>query len=147
MNQWSMIVRCRNLLPAMAALFPACTDSGCIDICSIWSDLEGTVATSGGAPVPDADVQLRLMYIGPAAGGEVTCQSPADEMDLTTTDATGAFFARLHALSIGPPDCVEVTVDPPEESGLGPVVATVFIDWSQNERSPPVRRVRLVLPD
>jgi hypothetical protein len=58
-----MIVRCRRLLPAMAALYLAClpTDSECIDICTIWSVLEGTVATSAGVPVPEADVELRLM--------------------------------------------------------------------------------------
>jgi hypothetical protein len=87
------------------------------------------------------------MYDGPA-GGEITCQLfEDDEMDLTTTDAAGAFFARLDALSIFPPDCVEVTVDPPEESGLNSVVDTVFVDWSQHEESAPVSHMSLVLPN
>lgn len=149
MNQWPMIARWRRLLTAGALLYLACspTDPGCVDICTIWSVLEGTVATSAGVPVPEADVELRLMYDGPA-GGEITCQLfEDDEMDLTTTDAAGAFFARLDALSIFPPDCVEVTVDPPEESGLNSVVDTVFVDWSQHEESAPVIHMSLVLPN
>ena len=150
MNQWPMIARWRTLLPAGAFLYLACspTDPGCVDICTIWSVLEGTVATSAGVPVPEADVELRLMYDGPAAGGENTCQLlEDDEVDLTTTDAAGAFFARLDALSILPPDCVEVTVDPPEESGLSSVVDTVLVEWSLREESAPRSHMSLVLPN
>jgi hypothetical protein len=130
-------------------MYLACspTDPGCVDICTIWSVVEGTVATSAGVPVSEADVELRLMYDGPAAGGEITCQLFEDgEMNLTTTDAAGAFFAQLDALSIFPPDCAEVTVNPSEESGLNSVVDTVFVDWSQHEESPPVSHISLVLP-
>jgi hypothetical protein len=144
-----MIARWRTLLPAGALLYLACspTDPGCVDICTIWSVVEGTVATSAGVPVSEADVELRFMYDGPAGGGEITCQLIGDdEVNLTTTDAAGAFFARLDALSIFPPDCVEVTVEPPEESGLTSVVDTVFVEWSQREESAPRSHISLVLP-
>ena len=40
------------------------TEPGCEDICSIWSLVRGTVATSSGGVVADAQVELRLMHDG-----------------------------------------------------------------------------------
>lgn len=104
------------------------------------------MTTSSGDPVSQAGVELRLMYDRPAAG-EITCQLvESDGVDVTTTDANGAFFAKLDALSIDPPDCVEVTVNPPAGSGLNSVVDTTLIDWSLEEGSAPVSHINLVLP-
>jgi hypothetical protein len=87
------------------------------------------------------------MYDDPAGGGEITCHLfENDETGLTITNAAGAFFAKLDALSIFPPVCVEVTVYPPEEAGLNSVVDTIFVDWSRHEESPPVSHISLVLP-
>ena len=140
----------RRCLPAAVSLLLACspTDTECIDICSIWSVVEGTVTTSSGSPVSEASVELHLMHDRPDGGGGHTCQiSEGEVVHRTSTDATGAFAAKLHGISLLPPDCVEITVNGPEGSALVSVVDTLRVDWSLNEASPPVSRINLVMPN
>ena len=149
MNYSALITRFRMAVPAAGLLCAACspTDSDCTDICAIWSVVEGNVVTTAGVPIREAVVAIRLMYDGPAGGGEITCQLLEGPAELVTTDAAGAFSVKLDARSIAPPACAEITVNPPPGSALMPVSDTVFVGWSRNERSPPVRRVTVVLPN
>ena len=140
----------RRCLPAAVSLFLACspTDIECIDICSIWSVVEGAVTASNGSPVSEALVELHLMHDRPAGGGGNTCQiSDGEVVHRTSTDVTGAFAAKLHGISLFPPDCVEITVNGPVGSGLVSVVDTLRVAWSLNEASPPVSRINLVMPN
>ncbi len=122
------------------------TEPGCRDICAIWSLVRGTIATSAGGVVADAQVELRLMHDGPAVGAEITCQLDLNgEVDLVLTDDSGAFFELLQYVSIFPPECVEIRVIPPAGAGLAQRTDTVLVLWSLDEASAPVSDLYIVL--
>lgn len=117
------------------------------DIYAIWSEFRGVVTTSSDIPVAVATVELRLMYGGPAAGGEVTCQlGSSEETVMTSTNETGAFSKVLQATSIFPPNCVQVSVFPAAGSGLDTAVDTALVaGWSMKKDAAPVTLVQITV--
>jgi hypothetical protein len=116
----------------------------CSDICSIWTIVEGTVTTAAEGPVPEAEVRLRLMYAGLAAGGEITCQL-SEERFVTQTDSAGAFSHLLRSVSLVLPHCVEVEVPPPPGSTFAASVDTILVAWSIEQDSAPVSTIAIML--
>lgn len=134
--------------PAAIAAVLACTptEPRCLDICSVWTRVQGTVFSPSEEPVPGAEVQLRLMYDYQSGGPVFTCELlPNDEMVVLSTDAGGGFAALLHGLSIFPPDCVEVRVMPPEGAALMAHTDTILVGWSLEKDSAPVTSLSIVL--
>jgi hypothetical protein len=143
------VIPFRCILVVTLALVLGCniTEPDCVDICSVWLQVEGTVVDELGQPVDQVEVQFRYMH-NSSQSPPITCDWYFNEdIQPATTDPAGAFSAELQSLSLGPPDCVELIAVPPPGSLLIQTVDTILASWSLSQQTAPVLVVNLVLAD
>ena len=121
-------------------------EQGC-DICTLTARIRGEVTTIDGAAVVGATVTLRALYGAGAVGPCGWAESNAFLTVTTTTGSAGLFDESVGATSIMGPTCVEVSVEPPEASGLATAVDSIRAGFVGREDEPVAVDVVVVLED
>jgi hypothetical protein len=120
------------------------------DICEVRTEVQGTVRTSDGAPVPGTHIQVvprQHTHASPNPPvGDCALPWPVSPVRMTSTDSRGEFRLILTDMSIVSAGRLIVTATPPGSSGLGPVVDTINpASWDHRPGLTPVTQLTLVV--